>query len=241
MARLALARAATRRGDRRAASVALRAARHAIRDRGLRVMHADLAETEAMLALDRGAWADAIVGAEELGRALNVVPMQLWAPLPSLIAGRALLGRGDVTEATPLLREAATSARRAGAAGTLALAAAVHDQSVLLSGRTPRRGDEANADTTSEIAAILAENAGITAWRDRDETAAIAAFDLAVDRWSDAGATVWLARAQRARATVLRATGDRARAAAADGRADAVTALIGMPPRERETIRHPLG
>ena len=141
MARLALARAATRRGDRRAASAALRAARHAIRDRGLRVMHGDLAETEAMLALDRGAWDDAIVGAEELGRALDVVPMQLWSPLPSLIAGRALLGRGDVTEATPLLREAVTSARRVGAAGTLALATAVHDQSVLLSGRTPQRRD----------------------------------------------------------------------------------------------------
>ena len=62
-----------------------------------------------------------------------------------------------------------------------------------------------------------------------------------MERWSGAGATVWLARAQRARATVLRATGDRARAAAADGRADAVTTTIGMPARERETIRHPLG
>ena len=90
-----MARAAHARGDRRTASAALRAARTAIRDRGLRVMHGDLAETEAMLALDRGAWADAMDGAEELTSALDVVPMQLWSPLPSLDQGSGAAGPGS--------------------------------------------------------------------------------------------------------------------------------------------------
>ena len=85
---------------------------------GLRVMGGDLAETVAMLALDRGAWARAGAAADRLDEALRAIPMGLWDPLPSLIRGRALLGAGAHQEAaacwkTPLLAHG-VSARTAG-------------------------------------------------------------------------------------------------------------------------------
>ncbi|MEP6759666.1 MAG: adenylate/guanylate cyclase domain-containing protein [Actinomycetota bacterium] len=238
MARLALARAATRRGARDVATRAVRAARTAIHDRGLRVMHGDLAEAEAMALLDRGAWAQAVAAADRLGSALADVPMALWEPLPALITGRASLGGGALERAGADLETAVRLARRAGASGTLELAEAAQRQAALLRGRSV--GDGGAADPTGEAAAIAAENEGIAAWVAGDHAGAIAAFEFAVDRWEALGLTVWLARALRMRAAALRASGDRARAAAADGRADAVVSDISMPMRERATIERPL-
>jgi class 3 adenylate cyclase/tetratricopeptide (TPR) repeat protein len=238
MARLALARAAVRRGDRRTAAASLRSARAAVRERGLRVMHSDLAEAEAMLLLDRGAWAAAIDASAELRRSLDAVPMALWEPLPALIAGRAQLASGALPAATVSLQEAATAARHTGAAGTMVLARAVLEQARLLAGRAPRHGDPVG--DTEEVAAIAAENIAIAAWRAGDGEAALAALDRAVERWASMGSTAWLARAHRMRADIMRARGDRARAAAAEARADAAVASIAMPVRERPTIARPL-
>ena len=47
-------------------------------------MHGDLAETEAMLALDRGQWDRAGTCAEDLRTALAAVPMRLWSAVPDL-------------------------------------------------------------------------------------------------------------------------------------------------------------
>jgi class 3 adenylate cyclase/tetratricopeptide (TPR) repeat protein len=238
MARLALARAAARLGDRRTASGALRIARTAIRDRGLRVMHGDLAEAETMVLLDRGAWIKALAAAETLRGALEIVPMALWDPLPRLIVGRALLASGAVDDARADLHDATVVARRVGAAGTLAVAKAALDQARLLSGRRPRHADL--GPDTAEVAAILAENETIAAWQTGELERALAASDRAIERWGSMGATVWHARAHRMRGEVLRATGDRARAAAADARSDAIADALGMPVRERMTIARPL-
>jgi hypothetical protein len=167
------------------------------------------------------------------------VPAALWDPLPALIRGRAQLAGGDLIAATASLQKASATARSVGAAGTRALASAMLDQARLLVGRTSRHAEPA-ADT-AEVVAILAENDGIAAWRTGDGETALSALDRAVDSWAAMGATAWLARVHRMRAEVLRATGDRARGAAADARADAVIAAVAMPARERATIARPIG
>jgi tetratricopeptide (TPR) repeat protein len=239
MARLALARASVRLSDRRAASAALRAARTAIHDRGLRVMHSDLAEAEAMMLLDRGGWTEAIDATDALRRALDVVPATLWEPVPALIAGRAHLAAGDLEAASARLQNAVTSARRVGAAGTLALARASLEQALLLAGR-PQRSAEIAAEA-AEVSALLAENDAISAWRAGDRDQAIGSFDRAIERWASMGSTAWLARAHRMRAEVMRATGDRARAAAADARATAVMDAVGARSRVRFPVALPDG
>ena len=164
--------------------------------------------------------------------------MALWEPLPSLISGRASLGSGALERAADDLDSAMRLARRAGAAGTLAIAEEARRQTALLRGRSLK--GRVVAEPAGEAAAIAAENDGIGAWLAGDQTGAIAAFELAVERWEGLGLTVWLARALRMRAAALRACGDRARAAAADGRADAVVSELAMPVRERATIDRPL-
>lgn len=237
IARLGMARAAIRLGNPDASSRALRSARDAIRAHGLLVMGADLAEAEAMVALDRGAWSRAGVAAEGLAEALHAIPMWLWDPLPSLIRGRALLGAGAHEEAAASLEDARRRARSVGADGSLALAAAALTQARALVGGSV---DQPDASADAEVAAVRDETAGIVAMVRGDRPAGIDALDRAIERWSALGSTSWLARALAMRADALAVVGDRARAAASRGRAKAVADRIGMPARERASIEHPL-
>src|SRR6185503_18276916 len=221
MARLAIARASVRRGEPAAASRALSAARTAVRSRGLRVMHADVAETNAMMLLDRGAWSRVAAASDELDAALAVVPMALWEPLSALISGRALLGLGRHREAFDLLDEAHRSARRSRAEGTVTLATAVRAQAKLLAGSTRDVAPDP-AGLEGEAAAIWAENHGIAALHGGDPATALSAFDRAVEGWREVGITSWLARALAMRGRAHQECGDRARAAASIGRARAV-------------------
>ena len=239
MGRLALARAATRRGDLHEASRALSAAAASIRARGLRVMAADLAETRAMALLDRGAWGRVDAATDELADTLDQIPSALWEPLPALIAGRAALGLGDPVSAEEALQEAYRIARRVGADGTAALAAAAWAQARVLAGRSAP--STAAGVASGEADAIGAETAGIAALLRGDAHAATVAFDLAVDRWRALGVTAWLARAHAMRAHALRGTGDRALAAASLGRARAVATQLSMPARVRAAIERPPG
>jgi class 3 adenylate cyclase/tetratricopeptide (TPR) repeat protein len=234
MARLAIARASIRRGETGAASRAVGAARTAVRSRGLRVMHSDVAETDAMMLLDRGAWSRVDRAARELGAALDVVPMALWEPVPALIHGRALLGLGRHAEAAGLLDGAYRSARRVGAEGTLALAAAVRAQAKLRVGSTREVPPTDGLDV--EASAIWAENEGIAALRRGDTAGALAAFDRAVEGWQSIGTTAWLARALALRGRAQQECGDRARAAASVGRARAVMDQLRIPRKERDAI-----
>ena len=92
----------------------------------------------------------------------------------------------------------------------------------------------------AELAAVLAETTGVAALRRGEIGDALDAFDTAVERWRAFGSTSWLARASALRAEALRASGDRARAAASSGRARATADRIGMPKAERATIERPL-
>ena len=152
LARLATARVEVRRGRPDAGARALRQARSSISEHGIRVMHGDLAETEAMLALDRGQWDRAGACAEDLRTALAAVPMRLWSAVPDLMAGRALLGAGRPDEALPLLRRAAEEGSRSDAAGAAALAAACAGQAAVLCGALDghrRPAAPADAPTTT--------------------------------------------------------------------------------------------
>ena len=235
MARLAIARASVRRGEPAAASRALSAARTAVRSRGLRVMHADVAETNAMMLLDRGAWSRVAAASDELDAALAVVPMALWEPLSALISGRALLGLGRHREAFDLLDEAHRSARRSRAEGTVTLATAVRAQAKLLAGSTRDVAPDP-AGLEGEAAAIWAESDGIAALHAGDPATALSAFDRAVEGWREVGITSWLARALAMRGRAHQECGDRARAAASIGRARAVMEQLRIPAREREAI-----
>ena len=237
IARLGMARAEIRLGNPAASSRALRAARDAIHTHGLLVMGADLAETVAMVALDRGAWSRAGAAADGLDEALRAIPMGLWDPLPSLIRGRALLGAGAHEEAAASLEDAVARARRVGADGTSALAAATLAQARAFAGGSLDRSEDA---PDAEVAAVRDETAGIVAMARGDRAGGIQAFDEAIERWSALGSTAWLARSLAMRADALQAVGDRARAAAARGRSLAVLEQIGMPARDRVSLEHPL-
>ena len=249
LARLATARVEVRRGRPDAGARALRQARSSISEHGIRVMHGDLAEAEAMLALDRGQWDRAGACAEDLRTALAAVPMRLWSAVPDLMAGRALLGAGRPDEALPLLRRAAEEGSRSDAAGAAALAAACAGQAAVLCGaldghRRPaapaaRADDDGHVDP--EVAAVTAETEGIAAMRRDDARAAVPALDDAVRHWESVGLTVWLARALSLRADALRATGDRTPAAASLNRARTVLDALRTPARERDRVEHPLG
>jgi class 3 adenylate cyclase/predicted ATPase len=242
LARLAIARAEVRRGRSDAATRALREARDAITSRGIRVMYGDLAETEAMLALDRGRWDDAEPAARALAAALRTEPLGLWSALPAMIRGRAALGAGRPAKALEAFDEAIPAAKAADATGTLALARSYRTQAALLAGRpagrTPSHTASAKED---EVAAVAAETEGIAALLRDDPRVAIEALDAAVERWGNFGATAWLGRALSLRAGALRATGDRARAAASLGRARATMDEIRMPARSRAAVERPLG
>ncbi len=242
LARLAIARGEVRGGRPDLAARALRQAREAIQGHGVRVMYGDLAETEAMLRLDRGQWDGAELSAKALGTALRAVPMGLWTPLPALIRGRGLLGAARPAAAVAAFDEAIAAAEDADAGGTLALAKAYRTQAALLAGvRAGRIPSHTAATAEAEVAAVAAETAGVAALVRDDPGNAAEALDVAVERWQRFGSTSWLARALSLRATALRSMGDRARAAASMGRARATMDEVGMPARGRATVELPLG
>jgi class 3 adenylate cyclase len=241
LARLAIARAEVRAGRPAAAARALRQARDAIEGHRVRVMRGDLAEAEAMAVLDRGQWERADPAARVLRTALRAVPMRLWTPLPALIRGRGLLGAAQPAEAVAAFNEAILAAKEAGAGGVLELSKAYAVQAALLAGsRAGRIPSHATVTVEAEVAAVVAETAGVAALLHNDPRAAVVALDAAVERWERFGSTSWLARALSLRATALRATGDRAPAAASMGRARATMDAVGMPTRNRECIERPL-
>jgi hypothetical protein len=205
-------------------------------------MYGDVAEGEAMAALDRGAWNRAEEGARVLAVALRAVPMALWEPVPALITGRALLGSGRALEAVGRFDDAARIARSVGAQGTLGLAGVYRVQAASLAGLRPgRMPANASSSPEAELAAVAAETVGVTAFRRGDPVGAADALDRAVELWQRFGSSAWLARALALRAEALRASGDRARAAASMGRARAVAAEIGMPKPDRAALEQPLG
>ena len=237
IARLGMARAEIRLGNPAASSRALRAARDSVNTHGILVMGADLAETVAMVALDRGAWSRVGAAAEGLDEALRAIPMGLWDPLPSLIRGRALLGAGAHEEAIASLEDAVGRARRVGANGTAALAAATLAQARAFAGGSLDRSKDG---TDAEVAAVRDETTGVLAMARGDRAGGIQAFDQAIERWNALGSPSWLARCLAMRADALQSAGDRARAAAARGRSRAVIEQIGMPARDRASLEHPL-
>jgi hypothetical protein len=146
-----------------------------------------------------------------------------------------LLGLGQHRAAATLLDEAYRSGRRVGAEGTAALASAVRTQAKLLAGSSREAPARASA-ADDEVTAIEAETEGIAALRQGDTSAAIRAFDDAVERWQASGTTAWLARSLALRSRAHQDAGDRARAAASLGRARAVADQLGIPTRERDVI-----
>ncbi len=124
-------------------------------------MRGDLAETEAMQALDRGLWDRVGPSVRGLDKALRAIPMALWSPLPALIEGRALLGAGDAAAALPLLDAAVAAAKSVDAGGTLEMAYACRAQAALLAGSSVRTPASVSADPG--VVAILSETAGIAA------------------------------------------------------------------------------
>ena len=190
-------------------------------------MRGDLAETEAMLALDRGLWDRVGPSARGLDKALRAIPMALWSPLPALIEGRALLGAGDAAAALPLLDAAVAAAKSVDAGGTLEMAYACRAQAALLAGSSVRTSASVSADPG--VAAIVSETAGIAAFLRADHQTVIHSFDVAVNRWEPLGATSWLARALSLRAAAFHGAGDRARGAASIDRARATLDVLGVP------------
>ncbi len=241
LARLAVARAAVRSGRPAAGARAMRQVRASVREHAIDVMHADLAETAAMLVLDRGQWDRVEPAAASLAAALEAGPMRLWAPVPDLVRGRGLLGVGHPAEALVALERAAGAAHEADAGGTLALAEACATQAALLAGhRVPVRGSGPEV-VDAEVAAVVAETAGVAALLRDDPGSAVVALDAAVEQWEQFGSTSWLARALSLRECAHRANGDRARAAASHGRAVTTMDAVGMPLRGRGAVERPLG
>jgi tetratricopeptide (TPR) repeat protein len=198
-------------------------------------MHGDLAETQAMVLLDRGAWSKVPAAAAELAAALEVVPMALWEPVPALTEARALLALGRFDRAVEGSDQAWRAARAVGADGVAAIASAVRAQARVLAG-SPRAPRATTPDDDAETAAVVAETEGIVTLRRDDPAAAIAAFDRAVAHWQTLGTTAWLARSLALRGHAYREAGDRARAASSIGRARAVADQLGMATRERAAI-----
>jgi class 3 adenylate cyclase/tetratricopeptide (TPR) repeat protein len=240
LARLAIARAELRRGRPTAAVRALREARATVQERGIRVMHGDLAETDAMLSLDRGTWDEAGSRARALAAALRREPLGLWTPLPALIRGRGQLGSGDAARAFAEFDRAVEGAEGADAGGTLALAKVYRTQAALLAGRPAGRLPSYPPSTReSEIGAVAAETVGIARLLRGDPRAAAEALEGAALRWEAFGVTSWLARARSLHAAALSQAGDRAAAAASMDRARATMDRIRMPARSRTSIERP--
>jgi class 3 adenylate cyclase/tetratricopeptide (TPR) repeat protein len=243
LARMAIARATLRLGRRDASARSLGLARAAIRRHRMRVLHADLAATEAMVFLDRGAWDEVGAPARGLEREERQDRVGLWRPLPALIRGRALLGAGRAREAAAVLGEAARLAREVGAEGTRALAQACRAQATLLSrGRSVRSSATSKTEAEDEagIAAVAIETSGLDLLLRNEPLLAAETLDDAVERWQGFGRSSWLARALSIRAVALGINGDRARAAASLGRANAVLDDLGTPARNRSSITRPL-
>ena len=138
--------------------------------------------------------------------------------------------------------EAIEAADEADAGGVVALTKVYRTQAALLAGlRAGRIPSHRTAIAEAEVAAVAAETAGVAALLRDDVHTATEALEVAVERWQRFGSTSWLARALSLRASALRRSGDRARAAAAMGRARATMDEVGMPAKARVSIERPLG
>ncbi|HKX34548.1 MAG TPA: hypothetical protein VJP03_04365, partial [Actinomycetota bacterium] len=134
-----------------------------------------------------------------------------------------------------------TSARSAGATGTLPLARAIRDQVLILAGRKPRSTMQIDAGTSEELAAVLAENRGLLQIASRrDLPRASSAFAAATNHWRQIGVTSALARAHALHAEAERRAGNRRRAGQLSGRAERVLDALKTPAVDRGSLMRPL-
>lgn len=196
----------------------------------------------AQILLDRGSWVGVARAAGELRSGVLANGWRLWEPLGPLLIGRAYLGAGELARARPELELAVTSARSAGATGTLPLARAIRDQVLILTGRKPRSPTQMDAAASAELAAVLAENRGLlqVVSRRRDLPGASSAFAAATDHWRQLGVTSALARAHALHAEAERRAGNRRRAGQLSGRAERVLDVLKTPAADRGTVMRPL-
>jgi class 3 adenylate cyclase/tetratricopeptide (TPR) repeat protein len=233
------ARAHLRAGDPSRATRQLSAARKTLRGRaaGKEMLEVDF--VDAGIQLDRGNW-QRVAGPAGRGAAgVRASGWALYGSMEALLVGRALLGAGQVDEASAELERAVESAQATGAVGTFALAAAVLDQALIMTRRPPAGRPQEGAMET-EVEAIVAENDGLLALFEGRTEVATAAFALAVERWQQLGLTVWLGRALSLQAEALRRSGGHRRAARLDSRATNVMDRIKTPARHRPGILSPI-
>jgi class 3 adenylate cyclase/tetratricopeptide (TPR) repeat protein len=193
----------------------------------------------AQIHLDRGSLREVERAADELRSGVEANGWRLWEPLAPLLTGRARLEAGDPSRALAELDRAATTARSAGATGTLLLARAARDQGMIMSGRDPRAASRSVA-ATGEPAAIDAENRGLLELRSGRADAAAVAFHEAVERWRELGVTAWLARALAMQAHAERRAGNRRRAPRLMSKAEEVLEALNTPAAARASLLRPL-
>ena len=233
------ARAYLRGGDPSRATRQLSAARRTLQRSGVRTEMLEVDFVDAGIQLDRGNWQRV---ADPAGRGAAGVRASGWAlygPMEPLLVGRALLGAAHFDEAAAELERAVDSARAAGAAGTLALAAAARDQALILSRRPPAGSLPAGAREI-EVEAIVAESDGLLALFEGRTEAATAAFALAVERWQQLGLTVWLGRALSLQAEAAHRSGGHRRAARLQSRTANILDRVKTPARHRPGVLSPL-
>jgi class 3 adenylate cyclase len=233
------ARAHLRAGDLSRATRQLSAARQRLQGRAAQKEMLEVDFIDAGIQLDRGNW-QRVVGPAGRGAAgVRASGWALYGPMEPLLVGRALLGAARFDEAAGELERAVESARAAGAAGTLALAAAARDQALIMTRRPPAESLPEGAREI-EVEAIVAESDGLLALFDGHTEAAAAAFALAVERWQQLGLTVWLGRALSLQAEAVRRSGDHRRAARLQARTANVLDRIKTPARHRSGVLSPL-
>jgi hypothetical protein len=195
----------------------------------------------AQILLDRGSWVEVVRAADELRSGVLANGWRLWEPLGPLLIGRAHLATGDLARARPEFDLAVTSARSAGATGTLPLARAFRDQVLILAGRKPRSTMQMDAGTSAELAAVLAENRGLLQIGSRrDLLGASSAFEAATDLWRQLGLTSALARAYALHAEAERRSGNRRKAGQLSGSAARVLDTLRTPGSGRGSLLRPL-
>ena len=235
------ARACLRQGNPSRASRQLSAARETLQRGGVRNEMLEIDFVDAGMHLDRGNWRRVPDPAERGAAGARASGWALYGSMRPLLVGRALLGAGRLDEAIAELERALAAARDAGAAGTVALAAAALDQALILASRPPATPPPQALPNEVEVEAIRAESTGLAALSSGRTAQATAAFSVAVQQWQQLGLTVWLARALSLHAAAARQAGEVANADQLLTRAGEVLDRVKTPVRSRPGVLAPLG